>query len=128
MVGHELPKPLLEDWAQKQMKGEAILLTPSNRDTVEHACTNHCEFRNWDLLAVNARTNHVHAVVAANVEPTKIRDQLKANCTRELREATPPLNVPRTWTRGGDCEILFTKDDVESAVIYVKEAQDTKHN
>ena len=32
-----------------------------------------------------------------------------------------------TWTKGGDCEILDTDDDIEAAVIYVMEAQDHKN-
>ena len=124
--GHTMPKPLLEEWARKQLKGEAVLLSPPLRRIVESACQNHCSHRGWGLLAANARSNHVHVVIAANAEPKTICDQLKANCTRELRAADPPLNVPRTWTRAGDCEILFNEDDVEAAVIYVKEAQDRK--
>ena len=33
-----------------------------------------------------------------------------------------PLNVKRTWTRGGDCEILETEDDIEAAVIDTTDA------
>lgn len=87
--GHELPKPRLAEWAEKQMKGQAILLTVENRLTVELACQRHSDHRGWELLAINARTNHVHVVVAGNAKPQTIRDQLKANCTR-AREATPP--------------------------------------
>ena len=55
-----------------------------------------------------------------------MRDQRRANCTRCLRRQAEPLFVERTWTRGGDIEILDTDDDIELAVIYVTEAQDRK--
>jgi len=124
--GEQIPQPLLEQWCQEQMKGEAVLLQPHDRWTVEDACHEHCQFREWQLLAANARTNHVHVVVAANAAPKTVRDQLKANCTRRLRSQATPLKVERTWTRGGDCEILDTDEDIESAVLYVLEAQDNK--
>ena len=98
--GQQLPRPLLAEWCRKQMKGEAVLLKPHDRNTVEEACFQHCEHRRWHLLAVNARTNHVHVVVVAGLSPQKVRDQLKANCTRALRQPSTPLVVDRTWTTG----------------------------
>ncbi len=108
------------------MKGEAVLLEPHDRSTVEQACRKHCEHRGWQLFAVSARTNHVHVVVAADASPKTVRDQLKANCTGALRRQDKPLIVDRTWTKGGDCEILDTDDDIEAAVLYTTEAQDRK--
>ena len=108
------------------MTGEVVLLEPTDRETIENACREHCDIRGWRLLAIGARTNHVHVVVEANESPQKVRDQLKANCTRRLRTQTTPLNVARTWTRGGDCEVLRDEAGVEAAVLYVIEAQDNK--
>jgi REP element-mobilizing transposase RayT len=124
--GNQLPRPLLEQWCRMQMKGEAVLLEPHDRSTIEAACRRHCEHRGWHLFAVSARTNHVHVVVAADASPQTVRDQLKANCTRELRIQERPLKSDRTWTRGGDCEILDSDEGIEAAVLYVTEAQDRK--
>ncbi len=124
--GERLPQPLLAEWCRRQMKGEAVLLKPHDRSTIEDACRRHCEHRGWHLFAVSARTNHVHVVVAADAKPQVVRDQLKANCTGSLRRQTVPLQADRTWTKGGDCEVLETDDDVHDAVIYVTEAQDHK--
>ena len=124
--GSQIPRPLLEDWCRQQMTGQTVLLRPCDRETVEDAIREHCDIRGWKLFAANARTNHVHAVVGAAAVPQAIRDQLKANCTRRLRTQPAPLQVSRTWTRGGDCEILDTDDEIELAVIYVLEAQDRK--
>jgi len=121
--GNQLPRPLLEQWCRSQMNGDVVLLKPHDRLTVEDACCEHCQVRSWPLLAVNARTNHVHLVIGANENPQKVRDQLKANCTRRLRTQTEPLNVQRTWSRGGDCEILDGEAEIEAAVLYVTEAQ-----
>ena len=124
--GQQLPRPLLAKWCRLQMKGEAVLLATHNRETVEEACRKHCEHRGWHLFALSARTNHVHVVVAADAAPQKVRDQLKANCTGKLRRQINPMIAERTWTRGGDCEVLDTEDDVDAAVIYTLETQDLK--
>ncbi len=121
--GPQIPAPLLENWCRQQLKGEVVLLEPHDRKAVEEACQSHCDFRTWKLLAVNARTNHVHAVVIVDVDPTKARDQLKANCTRVLRQQAIPLIHDRTWTRAGDCEVLQTEEAVRAAVTYVLEGQ-----
>lgn len=124
--GAQLPQPLLEQWCKAQMIGDAVLLNQPDRLTVEDACREHCEVRGWHLSAVNARTNHVHLVVTANMKPQKVRDQLKANCTRRLRNQTIPLQAERTWARGGDCEVLSSEADIEAAVLYVTDVQDKK--
>lgn len=123
-AGQKLPQPLLADWCRRRMTGDVVLLKPNDRRTIESAYKNHCEYRGWHLFAVNARTNHVHVVVAAVAAPQTVRDQLKANCTKELRRHPTPLNVAKTWTKGGDCEVLDTDDDVHDAVLYVIEGQE----
>ena len=124
--GEQLPRPFLEQWCHDQMSADTVLLSPADQATVEDACREHCEFRSWTLLAVTARSNHVHAVVAANEKPHTVRDQLKANCTRRLRNQEIPLIAKRTWTRGGDCSILDRDEEIENGVMYVNEAQDLK--
>ena len=45
-----------------------------------------CKIRGWVLLALNARTNHIHTVVSANSKPEPVLNAFKANATREMRE------------------------------------------
>ena len=106
------------------MKGDALSLEPKDRKAVEDSCHKHCDHRGWTLLAVNARTNHVHAVVVTDHSPQITRDQLKANATRGLRQQSEPLVAERTWSKGGDCEVLDTEDDIFNAVTYVIDGQD----
>ena len=122
--GQQIPQPLLEQWCSERMKGTAVLLEPHDRETVEKACLEHCRFRGWELFAVQALTNHVHVLVSACERPQLVRDQLKANCTRRLRTQKVPLIAEKTWTRGGDCEILDGQESLEAAITYVNEAQD----
>jgi REP element-mobilizing transposase RayT len=125
-VGHQQPRPYLEAWCRKRMRENGVVLRPCDRRTVEFACKEHCVYRSWHLLAVNVRSNHVHVVVATDTSPQKVRDQLKANCTRALRQQHPPLKSKKIWTKGGDCELLDSDEEVDAAVQYVLEAQDRK--
>ena len=48
------------------------------------ALRSHCAHRGWGLLAAHVRSNHVHAVVEAEVRPEKIMNEFKAYASREL--------------------------------------------
>ena len=122
--GHQLPDPMLEARSELKLISNPIVLRTADRIAVEAACQKHCDVRNWTLHTVNARTSHVHVVVSAYVKPQVVRDQLKANCTQSLRAQADPLFCERTWTKGGDCQVLFDEDDLFDAIDYVKNAQD----
>ncbi len=121
--GNQPPDAKLEAEAHEKMKFDPVYLSPKDRTTIELACREHCAHRGWKLHAVTARSNHVHVVVVADVRPQTIRDQLKANCTARLRQQEKPLIRERTWTKGGDCEILFDAQSLQNAIVYTFEGQ-----
>jgi hypothetical protein len=53
-----------------------------------------------------------------------VRDQLKANGTRGLREQWPAFCDRPVWTFGGDWECVNGEDDLEAVILYVRDAQD----
>jgi hypothetical protein len=123
--GNQLPEPRLAAWHGERLNHAALQLSSAQRAVVEHECRRHCEHRGWHVWAINARTNHVHVVVTAVECSGKIvRDQLKANCTRGLREQWPEFRDRPVWTVGGDWECINSMDDLESACQYVLDAQD----
>jgi len=123
--GEQPPQPGLAQWRRQRLKHDVIRLSPEQRETVEQEIKRHCDHRGWRLWEVNARTTHVHAVVTAIGKSGKaVRDQLKANCTRGLREHWPEFRNRQVWTEGGDWECINSDDDLETVCIYVREAQD----
>ena len=85
--GNQLPQLRLAQWRCERLKHDVMLLTAGQRAIVEAECGRHCDHRGWRLWEINARSNHVHVVVTADgVSGKTVRDQLKANCTRALRE------------------------------------------
>ncbi|MFK7817552.1 MAG: hypothetical protein AB8G99_02440 [Planctomycetaceae bacterium] len=123
--GEQLPEPRLLSWRQERLKHEILLLDPSQQQTVMRECRKQCDHRAWRLWAIAARSNHVHAVVAAtNYNGSTVRDQLKANATRGLREQWSAFANRPVWTKGGDWQCINTIDGLDSVIEYVTVAQD----
>ena len=121
----QTPQPVLEQWHRDRLKHDVILLSDQHGEVVESEIRSHCEHRQWRLWIANARTNHIHVVVTApGYAGGKVRDQLKANCTRGLREHDRRFVDRPVWTVGGDWQCLNTDEDLEQAILYAGEAQD----
>ena len=102
-----------------------MLLSEKHQSIVERHIEAHCRHRCWNLWVANARTNHVHVVVKApSYLGQVVRDQLKANATRGLREHDPQFKDRPVWTTKGDVKLLKTKLDLDEAIQYAGEAQD----
>ena len=111
--------------AQGSTEACIILLTDEHRNVVESEIEYHCKNRGWKLWNANPRTNHVHVVVTApGYLGSKVRDQLKANCTGGLRQHDKRFVDRPVWTTKGDVEHLETENDLEQASVYAGEAQD----
>lgn len=124
-AGERPPQPLLEQWHRDRLKHDVILLNDEHRKVVESEVEFHCLNRGWKLWVVNPRTNHVHVVVTApGYAGDKVRDQLKANCTRGIREIDDRFFDRPIWSTKGDVEFLNTDDDLDRVVLYASEAQD----
>ena len=125
--GFQAPQPFLEAWHAKRLKYPIMLLDQRGREIVNDIIARHCVIRSWHLWIANARSNHVHVVVSAPSHRGNIvRDQLKANGTKALRDSIPKfLNRP-VWTEGGDWQCVDTESDLDEVIRYASEAQDLK--
>lgn len=115
--------------AEALMTETACILDQQQRKLVEQTVAEHCRIRGWKLYAVNCRTNHLHVVVAADRDPNEVRRQLKAWCTRRLKELqrqrAPETRVRENWwAERGSRRYINDEDSLEAAVIYVVEGQD----
>ncbi len=107
---------------------EPCVLDSQQRSLVEKTIAQHCSLRGWRLHAVNCRTNHVHVVVTASVHPQIVRDQLKAWCTRKLKElqqSSNPAHPKRLkwWSQGGSNRWLNDDESLLGATQYVQDCQ-----
>jgi hypothetical protein len=117
------PDPIREVEAQALMSEDACRLTQDQRRAVEEQIAETCSRRGWTLHAVNCRSNHVHAVVTADVDnPKKIRVDLKAWTTRALTERFGGRK--NWWAERGSIRYLNKDDELEAALVYVRDGQD----
>ena len=117
------PNKPLEDVMAAEMKQPPIILNPEHRIVVESAVDEVCQNRGYELRAVNARTNHVHAVVSAQVKPEKIINALKAYSTRNLRQQNMFALDLRVWARGKSRRYLWKPQNVLAAIDYTLYSQ-----
>ncbi len=123
--GSTPPQPKLERWHRDRLNHDVILLSDAQRELAEEEIERLGKYRGWRIWTAAARTNHIHVIVTApEHSPKQVRDQLKANCTRVLREAYPIFVARPIWTVGGDRKPIYTKEALDRAIIYVSEAQD----
>jgi REP element-mobilizing transposase RayT len=111
---------------QAELKHPPIVLTDAQRAIVEKAIREVCDYRGYQLLALNARTNHVHTVIAANCRPEAVMNAFKAYATRQLRRAGLLANGVKPWSRHGSSPYLWTNEQVTRAIDYVLNGQDDK--
>ena len=97
-----------------------VTLTASQRKSVERSIRNTCEKRGWTLLAINVRTNHVHAVVRIGAKkPKDALIALKANATRQLREEDLWTYEYTPWADKGSKRNLWNQKSISEACNYV---------
>lgn len=117
-------------WSQLQMTEDAITLNPTQRLEVEKTIRRHCEIRGWQLHGVNCRSNHVHAVITADITPMEVMKQLKAWCTRNLKKVALQSGDAKLaerekwWTESGSKPSLYTEEELQGALVYTIEHQD----
>lgn len=94
------------------------------RPVVDAAVREACGFKEWDVVALNVRTNHVHLVVVApTVAPDRVLSTVKARATFRLREAGLVGPKAAVWSEGGSKRWLNDHPAVEAACRYVQYGQ-----
>jgi REP element-mobilizing transposase RayT len=127
--GWQLPNPILELESAARMTEAACRLDREQRTCVENQIHETCRIRGWTLHAVNCRTNHLHIVLTADLHPDKVRSQIKAWCTRRLKElerergAAAPIRE-NWWAERGSQRYINDDDSLEAAILYVRDGQD----
>ena len=108
---------------KKQMSETPYFLDESKRHIVLQAIIEVCCYRQWTLLAVHVRSNHVHCVIHANMPPEQIMNAIKSYASRHLNEAKLDSNRVNRWTRHGSTRYLWKEAEVEATIQYVVNEQ-----
>ena len=116
-----------EDFNKNKLKSDAVLLNAQQRWIVEQTIREVCEFKDWNLYAVNVRTNHVHIVVSIGDSPVKLAlNAFKAYSTKNLRENNCWNFTHSPWSDKGSKRYLWNEKSLETAIEYVISGQGGK--
>ena len=106
------------------LQTQPVTLDAWQRQSVEDAICETCTFRQWHLHAVNARTNHVHAVVSIGlIKPERALTAFKANATRQMRQDGCWRDEYSPWAEKGSKRYLWTERSLALAIEYVLHGQ-----
>ena len=116
--------PEWQDVNRDRMKAELFVLSARQRACVRKAIRETCRIRNWRLLAINIRTNHVHVVVAeSDKKGSIILNAFKANATRLLRERNLWQSLKSPWSDKGSARYLWNAKSISIVRDYVEYGQ-----
>src|SRR5262245_55981417 len=113
------PNPQRVKYERSLLKSPPVRLNTQRRHVVEHAINETCRIRKWTLWAINVRTNHVQTVVTSRKKPELVLNALKANATRELREAGCWEYKHSPWADRGSKVWLWNERELNNAIDYV---------
>jgi REP element-mobilizing transposase RayT len=112
-------EPARVRYERELMTRPPVRLNAKRRAATEKGVKEACAKRGWHLWAVQARTNHVHAVVTANSNSKKVRSTLKAYATKSMRESGCWLSAKTPWSHRGGRKYLWTEKELYGAIAYV---------
>ena len=102
------------------LEGEPVVLNSAQRQSVDCAVRDTCDFRKWHLHALNVRTNHVHVVVSiGSLRPERALTAFKANATRQMRQDGCWRQDLSPWAEKGSRRYLWNERSVTQAIDYV---------
>lgn len=108
---------------QRKLSQVPYLIDAAARGVIEDTIAEVCLHRQWRMDVYNVCTNHVHVVMNGNATPEKMLGDLKAWCTRRLREGQIIASDRRVWTDGGSTVYLWNARELADAVDYVANQQ-----
>lgn len=116
------PDPRVEGYWKSRLNETPWVLDYDARRLTLQTIVTVCERRQWPIYAVHVRTNHIHAVISAEVTPERVLCDLKAHSTRAFRSRT---DAPRRryWANHGSTRYLWNQASVNAAIDYVLNGQ-----
>jgi REP element-mobilizing transposase RayT len=108
---------------RQSLKLPPYYLDGPRREVVLQAIQEIAERKQWEILAVHVRTNHVHIVVRAHAPIERVMNDFKTSASRRLKKAFPDEVARSRWTRHGSTIYLWSDAQVVDKVDYVLNRQ-----
>lgn len=110
-------------YARKLQKHESVVFSQDQRSAVDAAIRERCMFAQWELHALNVRTNHVHVVVTAPMAPELVMNSFKTWATRRLRHQALLAADAKIWARHGSTRYVRDEAGLAAVCEYTLERQ-----
>src|SRR4051794_34073259 len=107
----------------EEMTAPPFILNPLQIHAVDNEIREVCLKRDYDLRALNVRTNHFHTVISAQKKPELIANAFKSNATRCLRERDLVAPGTKIWSRGRSRRYLWKPWQLAGAIDYTLNRQ-----
>ena len=116
--------PKWQNYKREQMPRPELTLNARMRRAAITGVREVCARREWVILAVNARTNHIHSVIDVKGYDTKrALASIKAGATKLLREERLWNSDETPWAKKGSRRKLWNERSIEQAIDYVLHGQ-----
>jgi REP element-mobilizing transposase RayT len=113
-----------KNYNQAQLDRPPIELRARQRKVVEQGVRELCQKRDWQIFAINVRTNHVHAVIdIKGKDSARALAAIKAGATKRLREQRLWNMEETPWAEKGSRSKLWNVRSIAEAVDYVLNRQ-----
>lgn len=112
------------DLNRRKLRSKPVTLDANQRKSVADAVREVCSYRQWDLHALNVRTNHVHVVVSVGLaNPERALNSFKSYATRHMRQHGIWRESHSPWADKGSKRYLWNERSLASAIDYVVNGQ-----
>ena len=115
--------PERERTHRERLRQQEYLLDEERRAVVFRTIREVARHRGWQLWAAHVRSNHVHVVLTAADKPEKVMADLKAWCSRRLRENFGESADRDRWTQHGSTRYLWNEEQLSQKIAYVVDEQ-----
>jgi REP element-mobilizing transposase RayT len=117
------PNPRRREKSRDAMKQPPYTMQAAERNIVRDAIVELCRKKGWTLRALHVRSNHVHAVTAADRDAGRVMSDMKARASSALTRAGFDDAKRKRWTRHGSTLHLFDRATVMEKIDYTLHRQ-----
>lgn len=108
-------------YQRNSLKHPQVTLNSKQRQIVLKTITDHCQLKGWPLYTAHVRSNHFHLLIQSEHRAEKVTSDLKAWCTRRLREAG--FDLPKVWTRQASTVYVWRHEKLIEKARYIIQDQ-----
>ena len=117
------PNPRRNHARKEQLRQEPYHLDLIRRQIVLNTIREVTDYRAWKLWAAHVRTNHVHIIVTSMESPERVMNDIKAYCSRRIREKTDENANRDRWTQHGSTLWINDEKSLLTTIEYVLNSQ-----